>query len=82
MAQVEIPLTEEQLAGLEQLAEKRRISLAELIQQGVASLLRPPAGGVDSDRKARALAVAGHFRSGCGDLARRHDDYLAGAPSR
>ncbi|HYA48286.1 MAG TPA: hypothetical protein VEG35_01190 [Burkholderiales bacterium] len=30
----------------------------------------------DADRRRRAIAVAGRFSSGAGDLSLRHDDYL------
>ena len=33
----------------------------------------------DADRRRRAIAVAGRFNSGAGDLSLRHDDYLEDA---
>jgi len=78
MAQIEVALTEEQMAALEELAKKRRASLSELIQEVVADLLRSAGAGDDAERKRRALAVVGRFRSGRGDLSRRHDEHLAG----
>jgi len=31
----------------------------------------------DQERRRRSLNVVGQFRSGCSDIAERHDDYLA-----
>jgi len=36
-------------------------------------------GGGDKQRRKRAMAAAGHFRSGVKDLASSHDSYLAKA---
>lgn len=78
MAQIEIPLSEEQMAALAELARKRHVSVPELVQEGVANLLRTAEACDGAEQRRRALAVAGRFRSGYGDLSRRHDDYLAG----
>jgi hypothetical protein len=79
MVQTQIQLTEEQMAALEELAKKRQLSLADLIRESVDNLLRSAAGSPTLEQKRRALAVAGRFKSGLGDLAKRHDDYLAEA---
>jgi Arc/MetJ-type ribon-helix-helix transcriptional regulator len=78
MAQIEVPLTDEQIAALEELAKRRHTSLSELIQQGVTNLIRSAASG-DKEKRRRAIAVAGLFRSGRGDLSERHDEYFAEA---
>lgn len=88
MTCVEIPLTEEQVEVLERLARDRQISVPELIQEEVATLLRtaeatsrPPATllAEERERRRRAIAAAGRFRSSCRDLSTRHDDYFAEA---
>ena len=77
MIQTQILLTEEKMAALEELAKKRHISASDLIQESIDSLLRSEATPGYAERKQRALAVAGRFRSGLGNLSKRHDDYLA-----
>ena len=82
MVQTQIQLTEEQMAALEELARKRHLSLSDLIRESVDNLLRSAAGSLtleQNEQKRRALAVAGRFKSGLGDLAKRHDDYVAEA---
>jgi len=78
MTHIQVTLTEEQKEALEHLARERRIPLSRLIQEGVTDLLRRTRGQTNAEIKQRALHIAGRFRSGLGDLARRHDDYLAG----
>ncbi|MFW6161191.1 MAG: CopG family transcriptional regulator [Planctomycetota bacterium] len=79
MTSVEVPLSDEQMASLERLAGERNVSVVELIQEGVNRVLRPPKKPLTDEQKRRAIAIAGQFRSGCGDLAERHDDYFAEA---
>ena len=79
MVQTQIQLTEEQMAALGELAKQRHLSLADLIQEGIDHLLRSVGTPSKAERKEHALAIAGRFKSGLGDLARRHDDYVAEA---
>ena len=76
MVRTQIQLTEEQARRLKALAGARGISMAELIRQSVDSLLRTNRGFDRAERKQRAIAIAGRFRSGLGDLAKNHDCYL------
>lgn len=50
--------------------------MAELIRQGITPLLQSPVSG-DAERRRRAKAIAGRFRSGATDLSTNHDAYLA-----
>ena len=79
MAQTQIELTEEQVATLKQLAKQRQISLPDLIQEGIDALLQPVCIAGKEERKQRAMAIAGRFRSGLGDLSQRHDVYFTEA---
>lgn len=79
MAQIEVPLTQEQLAALEALARRRRISVSRLLQEQVASLVRSALTPADRQKRLRALAAAGRFRSRSGDLAKRRDEVFADA---
>ncbi|HET7091268.1 MAG TPA: ribbon-helix-helix domain-containing protein [Anaerolineae bacterium] len=77
MLRTQIQLTEEQSRALKMLAAKQGKSVSELIRQSVDRLIQS-AGAVDmADRRRRALAAAGQFRSGQTDLAVEHDRYLA-----
>jgi hypothetical protein len=76
MVRKQIQLTEDQMTALEDLAKRRHLSLSDLIREGVDRLLRSVATPSNAERRQRALSVAGRFRSGLGDLSRRHDVYL------
>lgn len=72
MVQTEIQL-------LEKLARQRNVSVSDLIHEGIDNLLRCTIITDSDELKRRARAIAGCFKSGLGDLSRRHDDYLAEA---
>ena len=76
MVRTQIELTEEQMSALKKLAKKRQISLSNLVQEGINKVLRPEVNRSNAEMKQRALDVAGRFRSGLGDLSKRHDEYL------
>lgn len=76
MVRTQIQLTEQQVEALKRLASKKRVSLAELIRQGVDTLIRSTGTVSPEERRKRAIAVAGRFRSGLKDLSSKHDDYL------
>ncbi|MBM4038696.1 MAG: CopG family transcriptional regulator [Planctomycetes bacterium] len=79
MAQIEVTLADEQRAALEELARIRNVPVAELVKKGIEEVLRSARGRRDPETIRRALEVVGKFNSGLGDLAERHDDYLAEA---
>lgn len=74
MPQVQIQVTEEQLACLQDLAKQKNIMLSDLLQESIDHLLRSMANS-NVDRKKRAMAIAGRFHSGLRDLSTRHDEY-------
>jgi len=76
MVRTQIQLTEEQIEALKRLASKKHVSIAELIRQGVDTLIRSTGTVSPEERRKRAIAVAGRFRSGLKDLSAKHDDYL------
>ncbi len=78
MVRTQIQLTEEQAAKLKKMAADRHVSLAELIRQGVDVVLRSGAVS-EEEKRERAIAAAGRFRSGKHDVSSRHDEYLAEA---
>jgi hypothetical protein len=76
---MQIELSEEQAQALKERAARQDTSLAELIRQAIDEWLRS-AGVVDrEERKRRALALAGRFHSGHGDLSSDHDRHLSEA---
>ena len=76
MISTQVELTEKQVKALEALAQKRHLSLADLIRESIDSLLQAEPVLYTEEQKRRALAAVGRYKSGLGDLARRHDDYL------
>ena len=76
MVRTQVQLTEEQAAGLKQLAAKRGVSVAELIRTGVEQILREDIGVSPSERRRRALSVIGRFSSGGLNLSENHDKYF------
>ena len=78
MIRTQIQLTEEQSINLKRLAGKKHISISELIRQGVNVLMRSGEANIE-DRKKRAIAAAGRFRSGKKDISVKHDEYLTEA---
>ena len=78
MVRTQIQLTEEQSKALKKIAGKKHLSVAELIRQGVNTLMKTGEVSIE-ERKERAIAAAGRFRSGKRDISLRHDDYLAEA---
>ena len=79
MYRTQIQLTESQVRALKDMSATQNKSMAELIRQAIDILLRS-SGEVDcEERKRRAIAAAGRFHSGLGDISTNHDDYLSKA---
>jgi hypothetical protein len=79
MVRTQVLLTREQADELRKLAAAEHRSMADLVRDGVDTVLRSRAGGARGQAKARALGGVGRFRSGVPDLGTRHDDHLAEA---
>ncbi len=77
MIRTQIQLEEKQYQALKELAARQRTSIAELIRQAVDEWLKKVSEVPEAERRRRAIAAAGRFRSGVGDLAEKHDEYLA-----
>jgi len=76
MVRTQIQLLEEQVAMLKKMATAQHKSMAEIIRQAVDLFARAKHGGGEKQRRKRAMAAAGNFRSGVKDLAASHDSYL------
>jgi hypothetical protein len=77
MVRTQIQLTESQARELKRLAAARGVSMAEIIRQGVDAVLRSKPFPDAEERRKKALALAGMYRSGKSDVSKRHDKYLA-----
>jgi len=72
MKPVQVYLRPEQIESLRAIAERRKVSMAELIRQGVDHMLSDVPAEEDP-----LWEIIGTFDSGLGDLAEKHDEYLA-----
>lgn len=79
MVRTQIQLTEQQYEELKRLSQSRKVSMAELIRQGVDRILKSSSHISDEERRERALKIAGRFHSGRSDISRKHDKYVAEA---
>ena len=78
MVRMQIQFTEVEVEALRSEASQRNVSIAAVVREAVdESLLRRPAGVSLDERKRRAKAACGRFRSGLGDVSVRHDEYFA-----
>lgn len=77
MIRTQIQLTEEQAQRLKTLAAEQGKSVAELIRQSVDEIIKRTGRVSADERRRRAIAAAGHFRSGQVDISTNHDSYLA-----
>lgn len=78
MIRTQISLTEDQMRRLRSEAYRRRIPIAQVVREAVDQLV-PDESDERRVKFRRALAAAGRFRSGTGDLARRHDEIAGDA---
>jgi hypothetical protein len=76
MVRTQIQLTEQQSRQLKARALSEGRSMAELVRQSVDVYLRSAGPPGRAERKRRALAAIGRFRSGVSDLSVNHDHYL------
>ena len=79
MVRTQVQLREEQMDTLRQWSAERRVSIAELIRQGVDMLIGAESVIDDEEQRRRAIALVGKFRSGLSDVSSDHDRYLAEA---
>jgi hypothetical protein len=76
MVRTQIQLTEDQAQSLRKLAHRYQLSVAELIRRGVDQVLTSGLSGEVDQKKRKAVAAAGRFRSSHSDVSIRHDYYL------
>jgi plasmid stability protein len=76
MLRTQIQLNERQVAALKAEAAATGTSMAELIRRCIDQTLTSALVPEQTQPAQRAIAAAGRFRSGRGDLAANHDKYL------
>jgi len=79
MIRTQVQLTEEQARALKEIAHRENASIAELTRRAIDLWLQTTSAISMTERRRRALAVVGRFRSGQSDVSERHDDYLSEA---
>ena len=79
MIRTQVQLTEEQARALKEIAHRENASIAELTRRAIDQWLQTTSAIPMAERRRRALAVVGTFRSGQTDVSERHDEYLAEA---
>ncbi len=80
MIRTQVQLTERQMNALKVLAHQRKVSVAELIRQGVEHVISTPQEISLDERRKRAIALAGKFGREDdkeNNVSENHDDYLA-----
>ena len=76
MVRTQIQLPEVQVVLLKKMAAAQHKSMAEIIRQAVDYFAKAKQAVGEEQRRRRAMAAAGRFRSGVKDLAVSHDSYL------
>jgi hypothetical protein len=79
MVRTQVQLTERQMNALKAMAHKRKVSVAELIRQGVECIIVDPGEMSMEEKWKRATEVVGMFsdEDGATDVSINHDKYLA-----
>jgi hypothetical protein len=78
----QVQLTDEQVRALREIATTEGRSMADVVRDAVALLLRGRRSPDRAALKRRSLASIGRFRSGVPDLAAEHDRHLDDAFAR
>ncbi len=76
MIRTQVQLTEDQHRALKARSRQLKVSMAELVRESVELYLLESGVRTPVEKRRRALAVVGRFRSGLRDLAADHDRYL------
>ena len=72
MKRIQVYLRPEQIGSLRLVAERRKVSIAVLVRQGVDRILTEALAEEDP-----LWNLIGASDSGLGDLAEKHDEYIA-----
>jgi len=77
MVRTQVQLTGQQIGELRKLSLSTGRSVADLVRQGVDSLLQAKSTSRPALQVERALRIAGKFSSGSTDVSTHHDRYFA-----
>ena len=78
MVRMQIQFTEAEAEALRRAAAQRHLSISAVVREAVDERLDHPLAQPSlEERKARAKAACGRFRSGLSDISARHDEYFA-----
>lgn len=81
MIRTQIQIDEAQIATIKKIASLKKMSMSKLIREGMNFYLQNQGVESQEEKKKRAMAAAGRFRSGSHNLSKKHDAYLAEAYS-
>jgi len=79
MVRTQIQLTEAQAKTIKKVALEKGTSVAEVIRRAVENMIQSNPKVSTPEKIRRAIEIAGKFRSGKGNVSRKHDEYLAEA---
>ena len=79
MVRTQIQLTEAQAKTIKKVAMEKGTSVAEVIRRAVENMVQSSPKVSNQERISRAIEIAGKFRSGKGNVSRKHDEYLTEA---
>jgi len=82
MVRTQIQLSEDQAKIVKTVAAAQGVSAAEVIRRAIDAVVQTPSAGDMAEKRKRALAIVGKFKSGKSDIATEHDEYLAEAFDR
>ena len=78
MVRTQIQLEEDQMQWLKRKALEKGISISQLIREGL-SVYRANEDRLLEDKRKRAIAAVGRFKSKISDISEKHDEYLSEA---
>ncbi len=76
VVRMQVQLTEEQVEALRAMAASEGVSISELVRRGADMVIGNARAIGRKEQVARAIAIAGQFRSGKSDVSTNHDAYL------
>lgn len=79
MVRTQIQLTDQQARAVKAIAAAQRISVAEAIRRAIDVMIQSRSAMDTEERRRRALRIVGKFRSGKGNVSKRHDACLTEA---
>jgi hypothetical protein len=78
VVRMQIQFTQGEIEALRTEAARRHVSISAVVREAVDERLSQPRPGFSlEERRARAKAACGRFRSGLGDVSARHDGCFA-----